>query len=117
MSEAPQIYHLNVRLLGISPMIWRRVRVLDSTTLHDVHGSVAVAMGWESIHLYAFEIDAVQYGALAWHVASPDITLRDFWLRARDRFRTLSSLHLLLLSAGRPAAFAIYQPAHRVGRS
>ena len=70
LSEAPQIYQLKVRLLGISPMIWRRVRVLDSTTLRELHGSLQVAMGWEDLHLYAFEIDAVPSGALAclWQV-------------------------------------------------
>jgi len=58
MSEAPQIYQLKVRLLGISPMIWRRVRVLDSTTLRELHGIPQVAMGREGLHLYAFEIYA-----------------------------------------------------------
>ncbi len=85
MSEALQIYQLKVRLLGVSPMIWRRVRVLDSTTLRELHGILQVAMGWEGLHLSAFEIDAVQYGACALHVASPDVALRDFGFRERDR--------------------------------
>ncbi|MCY4328030.1 MAG: plasmid pRiA4b ORF-3 family protein [Rhodobacteraceae bacterium] len=86
MSEVPQIYQLKVRLLGISPMIWRRVRVLDSTTLRELHGILQVAMGWEGLHLYVFEIYAVQYGAFELHVASPDVALRDFGFRERDRF-------------------------------
>ncbi len=44
MSEAPQIDQLKVRLLGISPMIWRRERVLDSTILRKLQGILQVAM-------------------------------------------------------------------------
>ena len=47
MSSASQIYQLKVRLLGLSPMIWRRVLVSDSTTLRELHGILQVAMGWE----------------------------------------------------------------------
>ncbi|MCY4005811.1 MAG: plasmid pRiA4b ORF-3 family protein, partial [Rhodobacteraceae bacterium] len=86
MSEAPQIDQLKVRRLGISPMIWWRLRVLDSTTLRELHGILQVAMGWEGLHLSAFEIYAVQSGAFELPVASPDVTLWDFGFRERDRF-------------------------------
>ena len=49
--DAPgEIIQLKVRLLGISPMIWRRVMVRATMTLHELHGVLQVAMGWESIH-------------------------------------------------------------------
>ena len=38
---------LKVRLLGISPMIWRRVLVPESVSLRELHGVVQLAMGWE----------------------------------------------------------------------
>lgn len=38
MSAAPEILKLKVRLLGISPMIWRRVLVSSSISLHELHG-------------------------------------------------------------------------------
>jgi hypothetical protein len=47
---------LKVRLLDISPMIWRRVLVPASFTLRELHGVIQVAMGWESLHLYYFHI-------------------------------------------------------------
>lgn len=47
MSSAPRIFQLKTRLLGISPMIWRRVLVSSSTTLHELHGILQVAMGWD----------------------------------------------------------------------
>ena len=50
------IVRLNVRLLGISPMIWRRVLVPDSMTLRELHGVVQLAMGWEGIHLFEFVV-------------------------------------------------------------
>ena len=60
MTAALQIYQLKVRLLGISPMIWRRVLVPASTTLRDLHGILQVAMGWEGIHLFLFDVHAVR---------------------------------------------------------
>ncbi len=36
---------VKVWLLGISPMVWRRVLVPDTCTLHELHGVIQVAMG------------------------------------------------------------------------
>ena len=47
-----RIVQLKVRLLGLSPMIWRRVLAPESVTLRELHGILQVAMGWEGIHLY-----------------------------------------------------------------
>lgn len=71
MSTAPEILQLKVRLLGISPMIWR-VLVPASTTLRELHGILQVAMGWEGIHLFLFDVYAVRYGSFELHaVISP----------------------------------------------
>ena len=43
---------IKVWLLGINPMVWRRVLVLDTCTLREPHGMIQVAMGCEGIHLY-----------------------------------------------------------------
>jgi len=76
MSVVPQIYQLKVRLLGISPMIWRRVLVPSSTALRELHGILQMAMGWEGIHLFLFDIYAVRYGSVAQHTPTP-LTLAD----------------------------------------
>ena len=55
------ILQLKVRVLGISPMIWRRVLVPDSMTLRELHGVVQLAMGWEGIHLFEFVVRGVRY--------------------------------------------------------
>ncbi len=86
MPELPKIFQLKIRLLGISPMIWRRVLVPSSVTLLDLHGIMQVAMGWESIHLFQFDIHAVNYGSWELHAANPDISLQDFGFRRNDRF-------------------------------
>jgi len=53
-----EIVQVKVWLLGISPMVWRRVLVPESCTLRELHGVLQVAMGWEGIHLYQFSLRA-----------------------------------------------------------
>ena len=50
-SKAGSALQLKARLSGISPMIWRRVLVPETMSLHELHGVLQVAMGWEAIHL------------------------------------------------------------------
>ena len=63
-SPAPEILQLKIWLLGISPMIWRRVQVPASLTLRELHGVIQVVMGWEGIHLFQFMLRARRFG---WH--------------------------------------------------
>ena len=44
-----EVLQLKIRLLGVSPMVWRRVLVPESMSLHELHGVVQLAMGWEGI--------------------------------------------------------------------
>jgi hypothetical protein len=53
-SSAASVLRLKIRLLEVSPMIWRRVLVTASYTLEELHGVIQVAMGWQSLHLYQF---------------------------------------------------------------
>ena len=67
--ETGSVLQLKVRLLGISPVIWRCVLVPETMSLHELHGVLQVAMGWEAIHLFQFSVRAVwtargQCGAL-----------------------------------------------------
>jgi hypothetical protein len=89
LGESTRIVQLKVRLLGLSPMIWRRVLVLISVSLRELHGILQVSMGWKGIHLYYFDIYAVHYGAFELDAESPDIPLSRFRLRAKDRFAYL----------------------------
>jgi len=86
MPSAPKTFQLKIHLLGISPMIWRCVLVSSSITLRELRGALQVAMGWDGIHLFQFDVRAVDYGSWELHAASPDIPLSGFWLRLNDRF-------------------------------
>ena len=81
------ILQLKVRLLGISPMIWRRVLVPESVSLRELHGVVQLAMGWEGIHLFEFAVRGVRYTGPDLSGASTDVALSDLRFRRNARFR------------------------------
>jgi hypothetical protein len=85
-ADAATILQIKVWLTGISPMVWRRVLVPSGFTLRELHGVLQVAMGWEGIHLYDFQLRAGRYGS--WEVAasSPDVTLAALRFRKGARF-------------------------------
>ncbi len=86
MDAPAEIFQLKVRLLGISPMIWRRVLVPCSFSLREIHGVLQVAMGWEGFHLFAFDIHAVQYGPFELSMADPRLPLSQFDFRKNEKF-------------------------------
>ena len=67
-------------------MIWRRVLIPSTTALRELHGVLQLAMGWDGIHLFQFDIRAVQYGSFELFAESPDISLGEFGFRTGDRF-------------------------------
>jgi len=77
---------IKVWLLGISPMVWRRVLVPSTCTMHELHGVIQVAMGWEGIHLYQFCLRAARYGSWELSASSPEVTLAALRLRKGSRF-------------------------------
>lgn len=64
--ETASILQLKIRLLGISPMVWRRVLVSEDASLRELHGVLQAVMGWDGIHLFEFDIGGVRY-------TSPDL--------------------------------------------
>ena len=66
---------LKAWLHGISPMVWRRLLVPGSCTLHGLHSVIQVAMGWEGFHLYQFSLRSRRYGSWELAASSPDVTL------------------------------------------
>ncbi len=67
-------------------MVWRRLLVLDTCTLCELHGMIQVAMGWEVIHLYQFYLRSRRYGSWEVSASSPDVTLAALKLRRGARF-------------------------------
>jgi len=65
-TAAPQIvYRIKVTLTESSPEIWRRIDVLDSMTLLQLHEVLQIVMGWEDYHLHEFTVGGRHYGNVA----------------------------------------------------
>lgn len=80
------VLQLKVWLLEVGPMVWRRLLVPVDTTLHELHGILQVALGWQGIHLFQFRLRAVGYGSPELSTFSPAVTLTTFRLRTGSRF-------------------------------
>ena len=85
-ADGGEIVQIKVWLIGISPMVWRRVLVPSTCTLRELHGVIQVAIGWESIHLYQFCLRSARYGSWELSASSPDVTLAALKLRKGARF-------------------------------
>jgi hypothetical protein len=85
-ADADAILRIKFWLTGISPMVWRRILAPSSFTLRELHGVIQVAMGWEGIHLYDFQLRAARYGSREVAAASPDVTLAALRFRKGERF-------------------------------
>lgn len=79
------IFQIKIRLLGISPMIWRRLLVPASCTLHELHGVIQAVMGWEGLHLFQFKVRAVAYGSFDLMVEDPAVPLESFGFRKNTK--------------------------------
>jgi hypothetical protein len=91
MSEPPSIYKLKVVLLGVSPMIWRRLLVCSDCTITDLHYILQIAMGWSDDHLNRFKIHGIQYGVyhdggIVFSHDPDEVRLSDFQFRINERF-------------------------------
>ena len=84
--DGAEIVQIKFWLLGISPMVWRRVLVPSATTLRELHGVIQVAMGWHGIHLYQFRLRSARYGSWELSASSPEVTLASLQLRRGARF-------------------------------
>lgn len=67
-------------------MVWRRLLVLDTCTLRELHGMIQVTMEWEGIHLYQFCLRSQRYGSWEVSASSPDVALAALKLRRGARF-------------------------------
>ncbi|KZK81485.1 Plasmid pRiA4b ORF-3-like protein [Pseudovibrio sp. W64] len=93
-SPSISVFQLKVRLLGISPMIWRRLHVPSYISLRELHGVLQVAMGWESIHLFMFDKGAVHYGSMELGVMPANLTLQSLGLWENEKFHCFYDLNV-----------------------
>src|SRR5262245_61862907 len=52
--SSPAVIELGAEVRGITPKIWRRLRVPEDFRLIDLHQMLQAAFGWENYHLYEF---------------------------------------------------------------
>ncbi|HEX8453012.1 MAG TPA: plasmid pRiA4b ORF-3 family protein [Longimicrobium sp.] len=86
----PRLLQLRIALARIEPPIWRRVRVPDAYTLHQLHRVIQMAFGWLDYHLYSFRIGERRFEAPHEEAEDEDTTvvrLRDLGLSDDARFR------------------------------
>ena len=57
-----KLYSIKVALRGISPLIWRCLRLAGTTSLADLHLIIQIAVGWDDDYLHHFHIHGVDYG-------------------------------------------------------
>ena len=93
-TKTEAVLQLKVRLPGISPMIWRRLPVLESMSLRELHGVLPLAMGWEGIRLFQFNIRRIMHaGPYLLGQAAVDIPLSDFRFRRNGKFRHVCDMN------------------------
>ena len=64
-SRSPMlVYRLRVELLGIEPLIWRRLLVPADIKLPKLHQCLQLTMGWTDSHLHQFKLGETDYGIL-----------------------------------------------------
>jgi len=63
VKESGKIYQLKVTLKQTKPPIWRRILVLNRTSLADLHEILQISMGWTDSHLHQFIMEGQYYGA------------------------------------------------------
>ena len=56
-----RVFELELELDGLTPRIWRRIRLPATATLPDLHHVIQAVMGWEDRHLHLFEVAGREY--------------------------------------------------------
>ena len=102
------IYSVKIALHGVSPIIWRRLRLSGETSLAEFNHIIQIAMGWDEEYLHQFYIYGKDYGIsyAGGFIFSDDaslVRLDDFDFDAGDRFTyTYNFLARPLEAAGEP---------------
>lgn len=93
IAEIPDagIYQLRVTLVGVSPLIWRRLLVRSDATIFDLHGTLQISFNWSDVHLHQFLIYAKRYGesrsgGIIFTDDPHEIKLSDFGLCVGEKF-------------------------------
>lgn len=86
-----KIYVIKIAVRGVSPMVWRRLRIAADTSLAALHFIFQIVQGWGNDYLYQFHIYGKDYGiSYDGGIDFPDNPFRtvtdDFSFDIGDRF-------------------------------
>lgn len=86
-----KIYAIKVALRGVSPMIWRRLRIGGNTSLASLHYIIQITQGWSDDHLHLFHIYGKDYGVykpggMGFSDNAYQVVIDDFGFEVGDRF-------------------------------
>lgn len=84
-------YTIKLAVCGVSPMVWRRLRISADTSLAALHYIIQIVQGWDNDYLHQFHIDGKDYGIFYdGGIAFPDnpyqVVIDDFAFDVGDRF-------------------------------
>src|ERR1700738_4859501 len=86
------IYQLRVVLCGVSPLVWRRLLVVSTTSIAELHEILQNAFDWSGEHLHRFLIHGTAYGipypgGIGFRENARGMPLSRFRLHRGERFR------------------------------
>lgn len=85
------VFQLRIVLDGISPLIWRRILVRETTTIGDLHEIFQMLFGWTDFHLNVFLIHGCEYGIgrpciIGFRDQPDEVSLVSLGLRISEKF-------------------------------
>jgi Plasmid pRiA4b ORF-3-like protein len=85
------IYQLRVVLCGVSPLVWRRLLVVSTTSIAELHEILQSTFGWSGEHLHRFLIHGAAYGiphlgGIVFREDARGVALSRFRLHCGERF-------------------------------
>ena len=90
--DQSKIYQLRIILKNVSPLIWRKILVADSTSIADLHDILQIILQWGDYHLNQFIIHGKSYGVyhdggMSFSDNPRCVTLKDFRFRLNEKFQ------------------------------
>ena len=86
-----KIYSIKMAFRGVSPMVWRRLRISGDTSLACFHYIIQAAYGWDNEYLHQFHIYGKDYGigyigGMSFSDNAHKVYLGDFEFDMNDKF-------------------------------
>lgn len=89
-TKSSTVYQLKVTLRDSKPPIWRRIEVVDTTSLARLHHILQIVMGWTNSHLHQFVVNTQFYSDPTFEIDDvaneQRVTLRQLALQPKMRF-------------------------------